>query len=153
RGGSRLPARLLQLLRHHLRPTRARGEPPQLLPWLQPDPEVLLRLCRVTPGGPMTSISGVPTRPHDSLPARGLAGAALLALAFAACGGGGSPSSPSTPTPIPAPTPTPNPATTIVLKATGASPKPLQVPVGTRVTFWNQDVVAHQMASDPHPIH
>jgi plastocyanin len=33
------------------------------------------------------------------------------------------------------------------------SPKSLTVSVGTRVNFVNNDTRAHDMASDPHPIH
>jgi plastocyanin len=35
----------------------------------------------------------------------------------------------------------------------GASPKMIQVPVGSRVTFVNQDNQHHEIFSDPHPIH
>ncbi len=33
------------------------------------------------------------------------------------------------------------------------SPRTLSVPQGTRVTFINNDTVAHDMSSDPHPDH
>jgi hypothetical protein len=60
-----------------------------------------------------------------------------------------SPSSPSTPTPNPSAPPGP----TVILTATGASPKVIQVPVGSRVTFVNQDTQVHEIFSNPHPIH
>jgi plastocyanin len=79
-----------------------------------------------------------------------------LLLAAAACGGGGSsPSTPSTPS-TPAPTASPvaaDPSTTITITSAGVSPKQIQVAVGGRVTFVNNDTAFHEMASDPHPIH
>jgi plastocyanin len=33
------------------------------------------------------------------------------------------------------------------------SPKTITVPAGTRVTFTNSDIRAHDMESDPHPEH
>ena len=88
-------------------------------------------------------------------------GSAVLAVALtlAACGGGsdsggGTPSSPSpTPTPMPMPTPTPGGGTTITVTSSGASPRTLTVPAGSRVTFVNNDSRAHEMNSDPHPSH
>ena len=73
--------------------------------------------------------------------------AAVLAFAFAACGGGGG--SPTSPTASDGPI-----AATIVIDATGtATPKDVNVPVGSRVTFVNNHSAVHQMASDPHPAH
>ena len=103
----------------------------------------------------------------------GCAGAAItIALTVAACGGGGStPTAPSpspspapspaptpAPTPAPAPTPTPTPApsggTTITISSTGVvSPNAITVPLGTRVTFVNNNTRAHEMNSNPHPEH
>jgi plastocyanin len=87
---------------------------------------------------------------------RGLAHLALRApatvvvLVLAACGGsGGGPGAPN----APAPTPTPAPAFTVTITAAGASPQELRVPVGSRVTFVNQDSRTHQMMSAPHPTH
>ena len=90
--------------------------------------------------------------------------AAALALALAACGGGSStPTSPSTP-----------PSTggsaggstgggtgggstagdaTVTITSSGVSPKTVTISVGGRVNFVNNDSRAHDMASDPHPIH
>ena len=73
----------------------------------------------------------------------------LVGLAVA-CGGDSSPSSPS-PTPTP-PGPTVN-TTTITLTSSGASPRDITVPVGSRVTFVNNDTAPHDMSSDPHPEH
>ena len=65
-----------------------------------------------------------------------------LALA-AACG-----KSPTQPDPQP-------PATgpTVTITSTGASPRTLEIPVGGRLTIINNDGVAHDMTSDPHPFH
>jgi plastocyanin len=43
--------------------------------------------------------------------------------------------------------------TTITITASGVSPKVISVPVGSRVTFVNNDRTAHDMSSDPHPEH
>jgi plastocyanin len=88
------------------------------------------------------------------------AGSWLLALALAAAGaftsgacGGGS-SSPSTPsTPAPTATPPPGGAATITIVGGVASPKQVEINVGQRVAFVNNDTVAHEMLSDPHPTH
>lgn len=47
------------------------------------------------------------------------------------------------------------PSTNLVVTITpsGASPKELRVPVGSSVTFVNNDTRAHDIQSDPHPIH
>ena len=69
------------------------------------------------------------------------------ALAVAAVVGGCSKSSTSSPSgPAPA-------ATTITITAAGANPRTLTVPPGTQITFVNNDTVAHEMFSDPHPEH
>ena len=57
-------------------------------------------------------------------------------------GGGGTPTSPTTPA-----------AATITITANGVSPRAVTVPVGSRVTFVNNDNRVHDMASDPHPEH
>jgi plastocyanin len=73
----------------------------------------------------------------------------LTALAAGACGGGGG-SSPSTPSGT-------NPPSggnlTVTISATGVSPHTLQVPMGGRVTFVNNDTRTHQIMSDPNPLH
>ncbi len=84
-------------------------------------------------------------------------GAILLAgLCLTACGGSGSTTSPTpTPTPTPTPAPAPSPApisaaasVTIVngasdLSTTAYSPNPLNVAVGTTVTWRNNDSTTH----------
>jgi plastocyanin len=69
----------------------------------------------------------------------------LTALAAGACGGGGG-SSPSTPS-------APAAALTVTITSTGVSPRSLQVPLGGRVTFVNNDTRTHQIMSDPNPLH
>jgi len=71
-----------------------------------------------------------------------LAGSLLI---LGACGGSESP--PTTPTPPPGATPT------ITITASGVTPKTLEVPLGSRVRFVNNDSRAHNMSSDPHPDH
>jgi plastocyanin len=65
------------------------------------------------------------------------------ALAAAACGGS---STPTTPT---------NPVQTnvVTISSTGVSPKTIQIAIGSRVTFINNDSKPHNMTSDPHPDH
>src|SRR5437870_13809028 len=76
--------------------------------------------------------------------------AVALALVVAACGGG---------SPAPAPSPTPAPGgggtstPTITIANNAVSPKSITVPRGSQVTFVNNDAQAHDMESDPHPIH
>jgi len=71
-----------------------------------------------------------------------------------ACGGsstssgsGGSPTTPAT-------TLAPGSGPTITINASGVvEPKQLEIPVGSRVIFTNNDRVPHEMSSDPHPSH
>lgn len=76
---------------------------------------------------------------------------ALAAIAImAACGG--SNSSPTSPSPVSG-SPGPSGAT-MTIGANGAvSPSQATVTVGQSVTFVNNDTRAHDMSSDPHPIH
>ena len=78
-----------------------------------------------------------------------VAGIAAFAIA---CGGGSNyGGTPNTPTP---PTSTPPVATTtITITANGVNPQRITVPVGSRVTFVNNDNRNHEMNSDPHPTH
>jgi len=69
-------------------------------------------------------------------------------LAAGACGGGGG-SSPS----APATNPPSDSSLTVTISATGVSPRSLQVPLGGRVTFVNNDTRTHQIMSDPNPLH
>jgi plastocyanin len=94
-------------------------------------------------------------------PARPIrAGLWLLALGLAvagaitsgACGSGSS--SPTTLlSPSPTATPPPGGGVTVNISADVVSPKLVEVNVGQRVAFVNNDTVAHEIASDPHPIH
>lgn len=82
-------------------------------------------------------------------------GGLVLAAALSAwaCGGDGGSTGPS-PTPTPTPTPTPPPAgMTITITSSGASPRALTVPAGSRVTFVNNNSQPHDMTSNPHPEH
>src|SRR5262249_121889 len=80
--------------------------------------------------------------------------ATVMVLLIGACGGGSSGGGPTTP-PSASPTSPPtgsNP--TVTITAAGAvSPKNIDISVGGRVTFVNQDSVNHQIASNPHPVH
>ena len=73
--------------------------------------------------------------------------ATTATLVMAACGGGSSPAGPSSGPPPGAS------GTTITISSSGASPRSLTVPAGTRVRFVNNDSRAHEMTSDPHPEH
>lgn len=70
-----------------------------------------------------------------------------LLVFLTACGGGGG----STPT---SPSNTPPVVTnTITITAQGVSPANIQIAVGSRVRFVNNDTRSHNMTSDPHPDH
>jgi plastocyanin len=70
-----------------------------------------------------------------------------LLVLLTACGGGGG----STPT---SPSNTPPVVTnTITITAQGVSPANIQIAVGSRVRFVNNDTRSHNMTSDPHPEH
>ena len=49
--------------------------------------------------------------------------------------------------------PSPTPAATITISTSGVSAKTVTVPRGSQVQFVNNDRIAHQMTSDPHPEH
>ena len=70
----------------------------------------------------------------------------ILALGLAGC----SSSTPSEPTPPPSP---PVATTTITITAAGANPRNIEVSLGARVRFINNDTRSHNMTSDPHPEH
>jgi plastocyanin len=55
-------------------------------------------------------------------------------------------SSPAAPTP-----PVPDNAPTITITAAGVSPNAVNVALGGRVLFVNQDTASHNISSDPHP--
>jgi plastocyanin len=52
-----------------------------------------------------------------------------------------------------APAPVPAPAATIRIAAAGVNPKSVEIALGARVLFINNDTVEHDMGSDPHPDH
>ncbi len=69
---------------------------------------------------------------------------ALLILATSACGQSDTDRQPVQPSPdVP----------TITLSASGATPKTMQIAVGSRVRFVNADSVDRAINSDPHPEH
>lgn len=88
--------------------------------------------------------------------ARHLAASAALSVALSlvlsACGGGGSPAGPSGGAGGGGTTP-PVQTTTIVITSNGVDNKNIQVAVGAKVTFVNSDSSAHEMSSNPHPVH
>lgn len=67
---------------------------------------------------------------------------AALGGAFVACGKKTS----TTPTP-------PVQTNTITITSAGVNPRNIEIAVGTRVMFVNNDSRAHNMTSDPHPDH
>ena len=77
-------------------------------------------------------------------------GAVAIAAAVAACGGGSNSSSGGNPG---QPSGGGNAGTTITITTSGVSPKTLTVARGSQVTFVNNDVIPHDMQSDPHPEH
>ena len=52
-----------------------------------------------------------------------------------------------------APTDTPSTSLTITIANNVATPRNLVVPLGSQITFVNNDGVVHEMYSDPHPEH
>lgn len=71
------------------------------------------------------------------------------AFSLGACGSGSS--SPTTPTTTTTTLPAGTPAVTI---ASGSvSPKQIEINVGQRVVFVNNDTVSHEIVSNPHPSH
>lgn len=55
---------------------------------------------------------------------------------------------------VPSPGDTPSVQTnTITITSSGASPRNVQIALGTRVLFVNNDSRSHNMTSDPHPSH
>ena len=78
-----------------------------------------------------------------SLP-RAIAPSLAVAALLTATTCGGSPSGPSTP---------PVETNTITITAAGATPKNVQIALGQRVRFVNNDNRPHNMTSDPHPDH
>jgi plastocyanin len=82
-----------------------------------------------------------------------MVGLSVLVLLAPACGGGGA-SSPTTPvSPPPTTQPASPSAATVTITSAGVSPQQVEIPVGGRVTFTNNDSGFHEMYSNPHPIH
>ena len=68
-----------------------------------------------------------------------------LVVSVAACGDSSTtPTNPSSP---------PVSTTTITITASGVNPKNIQVTLGARVRFINNDTRSHDMSSNPHPDH
>jgi plastocyanin len=67
-----------------------------------------------------------------------------LSAVVGACGGS---------SPAAAPAPVPVATNTITITSSGVSPKSVQIAVGSRVLFINNDSRSHNMQSDPHPEH
>lgn len=77
----------------------------------------------------------------------------MVVACLAGCGGSSS-STGSTSPPTTTPATTPPPGTpTITITASGVSPRQIEIAVGGRVAFTNNDSVPHEMSSDPHPTH
>ena len=74
--------------------------------------------------------------------------AAVFAGALAGCGKSSSATSPT-----PAACNAPATSTTITISNNAVCPQNITVARGTQVMFVNQDSVAHEMFSDPHPEH
>jgi plastocyanin len=70
--------------------------------------------------------------------------AIVAAVIVGGCG------SSSAPAPVSGP---PVSSNTITITSAGVSPKNVQVSVGSRVLFMNNDTRSHNMTSDPHPSH
>src|SRR6266545_7360453 len=76
----------------------------------------------------------------------------LPALFTLACDGGStSPGNPSSPPPTTQPA-SPS-AATVTITTAGVSPPQVEIPLGGRVTFTNNDTCFHEMYSNPHPVH
>jgi plastocyanin len=78
-----------------------------------------------------------------------------LAVASSTCGGSSTnPAAPPTQTTSTTTTLAPAPNQPVVtITASGVSPQQVEIAVGGRVTFVNNNTQTHEMFSDPHPIH
>ena len=75
--------------------------------------------------------------------------AGITGLLIAACN-----KSSTSPSNVPPPGNTPSVMTnTITITSAGASPRNIEIALGTRVLFVNNDSRSHNMTSDPHPAH
>ena len=92
--------------------------------------------------------------PPLSPPAALIALSVALAASFGVGGCGSGSSGPSTPSsPVPTATPPPGGAATVTISGGVVSPRQVEINVGQRVAFVNNDSAAHEIASNPHPIH
>ena len=66
-----------------------------------------------------------------------------VSLSLTQCGGSNSPTDPTPPTQT----------NSITISGSGVNPKNIQIAIGTRVLFINDDTRSHSMDSDPHPEH
>jgi plastocyanin len=79
--------------------------------------------------------------------------ACCLAVVSSACGGSAAtPVNPPTTSPTTTFTPAPG-QPVVTITAAGVSPQQVEIAVGGRVTFVNNNTQTHEMFSDPHPIH
>ena len=79
--------------------------------------------------------------------------ACCLAVASSTCGGSSAtPVNPPTTSPTTTFTPAPG-QPVVTITAAGVSPQQVEIAVGGRVTFVNNNTQTHEMFSDPHPIH
>jgi plastocyanin len=110
----------------------------------------------MVPGAKRVAMGGGSTASRLPGPSRSvlIAPATAMVLLIGACGGGSSGGGPTTP-PSASPTtpPTGNNPTVTITAAGAVSPKNIDVALGGRVTFVNQDNVNHEIDSDPHPVH
>jgi hypothetical protein len=77
-----------------------------------------------------------------------IASLVVTAALASACGG-----SNNATTPTPSPCSSGPTTTTITILNNAVCPRNITVPLGSQVLFVNQDTVAHEMYSDPHPEH
>lgn len=88
----------------------------------------------------MPQPGAVPRRHTGRAPSVGALTGLLVAIA---CGSNGSPGGPTTP----------SSTKTITITAAGVTPKNVEVTLGERVRFVNNDSRSHNIGSDPHPEH
>jgi hypothetical protein len=79
-----------------------------------------------------------------ALAARTFIGGCGVYLLLTACGAWGK--SPTAPDPGPT-------GPTVTITSSGLTPRSIEIPVGGRLTIVNNDAIAHDMGSDPHPGH
>ena len=76
----------------------------------------------------------------------------MIVALMIGCGSGSPPATPVVPTPAPTPTPTPGPAPpTVSITSAGLNPREIEITVGSRVTFVNNDALPHDFSGGPDP--